>query len=228
MSGSEQFPDSPDPREVDLDQDAPGELDRAVSQQGDLKPSEHEEWTTNMEASLRKDGVAVIDWTIDGRPGVKFVADNREYAFARVLNLGFSISWTTSDSAAEAIEKCKVLGRSGTTAIAICEDKREVELKDDEIMPFLQENACWWVMVRRDDLDDHVVFAAGVDDRPNELATTGPPLVKDAEDTRNRAKHVRVMMKETATPRLKELDAVADALIERVETSADFAASAFS
>jgi hypothetical protein len=148
--------------------------------------------------------VGETDLGLEGRPGVKLALDTNEYAIGQVLSNGYTITWTTPDSAAEAIARCVVVDHHDTTATALYDGDHRVMLHGSEILPFLKDHECWWVKVRRPDSADYVVYVEGADDAPNELAALGEPL--DAADgrTATRVQHVRSMMEVTATDTLRE------------------------
>lgn len=157
-----------------------------------------------------------VDWTVDGRRGLKLLAGG-EYAVGQVLSNGYTITWTTDDSAIEAVERCVVTNQPGTTATVRYERNERADLADRDIIPFLKQHACWWVKLRRPDFDDYVVYVAGSEETPSELASLGAPLKSDQEPTKRRVEHVRMMMERTATPVLRDnLGSVFRQLVETV------------
>ena len=149
-----------------------------------------------------------LDWSVEGRAGIKLAFDGDEFAIAQVLENGFAITWTTPDSASEAVEKCVVTDDPEMVATVRFDGDQRTTLRGNAIRPFLASHDCWWVKLRLGRLDDYVVFAAGEEGKPNELATLGPPIegsvaIQDEERTHRRIVHLTSMMEETATLTLR-------------------------
>jgi hypothetical protein len=147
-----------------------------------------------------------------------------EYAIGQVLDNGFTVTWTTSDSALDAVRKCVAVGDSEMSATIRHGQDGRAGAEGAKILDFLEQHDCWWVKLRREGLEDYVIYAAGPAGVFNELATLGPPMpaekLREHDDhARARVDHIRAMMKETASPSVKgSLKAVLRRLIATVET----------
>ena len=162
-----------------------------------------------------------LDWSLNGRPGVKVVLAPHEYVIARVLEDGFAITWTTKQSAADAIGHCLPEHEIGTSAVALADgDENFIELDQAQIFPFLRYHDCSWVRLRQEGQRDDLVYARGRDCETNQLATFGPALALSETATAARVQHLRMMLTTTASSAIQyHLDTVWNDLITTVQNS---------
>jgi len=162
-----------------------------------------------------------LDWSLNGRPGVKIVLAPHEYVIGRVLEDGFATSWTTEQSAADAIGHCLPEDELGTSAVALADgDENFIELDQAQIFPFLRYHYCSWVRLRQKGQRDDLVYARGRDGETNQLATFGPALAFSEPATAARVQHLRMMLTTTASSAVQDhLDKVWNDLITTVQNS---------
>lgn len=157
----------------------------------------------------------------EGRRGIRlYVAD--EHAIAQELGNGFTVSWTTDDSALTALQKSFGVFRRPTDTAGVRFGRDEYsEVPGLQVVPFAREKHPWWVKLRWQNLGDYVVFAAGNDGSLNELATLGPPLSDTSEvgdlSYESRTDRISDLFRATATNELvRNAEAVFGMLIETV------------
>lgn len=162
-------------------------------------------------------------WNVEGRPGLKRVY-GQEHVIAQVLENGFTVTWTTDDSPADAVEKCTMRDDPDMSAVIRYNENHQVMLSGKDIVPFLRENKCWWVKLTLPEMVDYVVFAAGPPGEVSELASLGPPieakkLAGNDPGEQSRIGHLRSMMRKTATDAVRgRLDAVLAEVVGTIST----------
>jgi hypothetical protein len=86
-------------------------------------------------------GFVEEDWTVGDEPGVKLTAEDGGYAIAQILDDGFTVTWTTPDSAEDAVLKCAggSMDRQDMEATIRFGSNRAFVAGED-ILPFLREH----------------------------------------------------------------------------------------
>lgn len=164
-------------------------------------------------------------WSVDGRRGIK-IGVGDEYAIAQELGNGFSITWTTSDSALTAVQKSLGTYRLSPDTAGVRSGQGDSHDYDEvpgrQVVPYARAKNPWWVKLRWQGIGDYVVFNdSGEDGVPNELATLGDPLSDQPESPRMsaeaRKRRITELFGSTATPELaRRAEAVLARLIETV------------